>query len=107
MGDKVAKPLNISFNIKLFFLFSFAVQRPLLLFVNKVSGQARAEKILFEFAGPLLSFSGCTFDVVNTGMSNILMSICIVYLHSRQLLGANSLFIPKTRPTGFNYLNIY
>ncbi|VUZ56614.1 unnamed protein product, partial [Hymenolepis diminuta] len=71
------------------------VQRPLLLFVNKVSGQARAEKILFEFAGPLLSFSGCTFDVVNTGMSNILLSICIVYLHSRQLLGANSLFIPK------------
>ncbi|KAM7542497.1 hypothetical protein Aperf_G00000019558 [Anoplocephala perfoliata] len=42
------------------------VQRPLLLFVNKMSGQGRAEKVLFDVASPLLSFSGCTFDVVNT-----------------------------------------
>ncbi|VDN97752.1 unnamed protein product [Rodentolepis nana] len=42
------------------------VQRPLLVFVNKASGQAKAEKIFSEFAGPLLTFSGCTFDVVYT-----------------------------------------
>nr|CDS30015.2 sphingosine kinase 1 [Hymenolepis microstoma] len=48
------------------------IQRPLLLFVNKISGQAKAEKILSEFAGPLLSFSGCTFDVFYTGRKELL-----------------------------------
>ncbi|KAH9280875.1 Sphingoid long chain base kinase 5 [Echinococcus granulosus] len=41
-------------------------QKPLLLVVNKFSGQGKAEKIVSEFAGPLLTFFGLNFEVMET-----------------------------------------
>ncbi|KAL5107996.1 Sphingosine kinase 2 [Taenia crassiceps] len=42
-------------------------QKSLLLVVNKFSGQGKAKEIVSEFAGPLLTFSGLTFEVMETG----------------------------------------
>ncbi|KAM3171827.1 hypothetical protein ACTXT7_015816, partial [Hymenolepis weldensis] len=62
------------------------VQRPLLLFVNKVSGQARAEKILFEFASPLLSFSVTgSYDSLSSPLS--LASLTLLNPHHGLVIG--------------------
>lgn len=53
--------------------FPLIGERPVLLLVNQKSGQYQAEKIVSEFAGPLLYFFGCAYEVVKTGSSKFVL----------------------------------